>query len=100
MLEFFFDTTRAVVDLVLNGIIAATPDVELIIPHAGATLPLVADRVNVFSRILSPDVDVLRDLGRLHFDLAGFPIPRQLDALLDADDARPPALRKRLPVHT
>jgi len=25
---------------------------------------------------------VLRDLGRLHFDLAGFPIPRQLDALL------------------
>ena len=28
------------------------------------------------------DVDVLRDLGRLHFDLAGFPLPRQLDALL------------------
>ena len=25
---------------------------------------------------------MLRDLGRLHFDLAGFPIPRQLDALL------------------
>ena len=33
-------------------------------------------------RILAPDVDVLRDLGRLHFDLAGFPVPRQLDALL------------------
>ena len=27
-------------------------------------------------------MDVLRDLGRLHFDLAGFPLPRQLDALL------------------
>jgi predicted TIM-barrel fold metal-dependent hydrolase len=27
-------------------------------------------------------VDVLRDLGRLHFDLAGFPVPRQLDTLL------------------
>ena len=25
---------------------------------------------------------MLRDLGRLHFDLAGFPVPRQLDALL------------------
>jgi hypothetical protein len=25
---------------------------------------------------------VLRDLGRLHFDLAGFPVSRQLDALL------------------
>jgi hypothetical protein len=25
---------------------------------------------------------VLADLARLHFDLAGYPIPRQLDALL------------------
>ena len=24
----------------------------------------------------------MRDLARLHYDLAGFPIPRQLDALL------------------
>ncbi len=82
MLEFFFDTTRAVVDLVLNGSIAGNPDLELIIPHAGASLPVVADRVNAFARILAPDVDVLRDLGRLHFDLAGFAVPRQLDALL------------------
>jgi predicted TIM-barrel fold metal-dependent hydrolase len=84
MLEFFFDTTRAVVDLVLNGTVANHPDIEFLIPHAGATLPLVADRVNVFSQLLAvdPAVDVLRDLGRLHFDLAGFPVPRQLDALL------------------
>jgi predicted TIM-barrel fold metal-dependent hydrolase len=84
MLEFFFDTTRAVVDLVLTGTIAKHPGIEFIIPHAGATLPMVADRVSVFARLLAvdPAVDVLRDLGRLHFDLAGFPVPRQLDALL------------------
>jgi 6-methylsalicylate decarboxylase len=84
MLEFFFDTTRAVVDLVLNGTVARHPGIEFVIPHAGATLPMVADRVSVFSLLLEvdPAVDVLRDLGRLHFDLAGFPIPRQLDALL------------------
>lgn len=84
MLEFFFDTTRAVVDLVLNGTVARHPGIEFIIPHAGATLPLVADRVGVFARLLGvdPAVDVLRDLARLHFDLAGFPVPRQLDALL------------------
>ena len=46
MLEFFFDTTRTVVDLVLNGVIAAHPDVRLIVPHAGATLPLVAEHVS------------------------------------------------------
>jgi predicted TIM-barrel fold metal-dependent hydrolase len=84
MIEFLFDTTRTVVDLVLNGTVARHPGVEFIIPHAGATLPMVADRVSVFCQLLrvDPVVDVLRDLGRLHFDLAGFPVPRQLDALL------------------
>jgi 6-methylsalicylate decarboxylase len=83
MLEFLFDTTRAVVDLVLNGVVARHTDVELIIPHAGATLPMIVDRVSVFSRLLDVDasVDVLRDVARLHYDLAGFPLPRQLDAL-------------------
>lgn len=84
MLEFFFDTTRAVVNLVLGGTIARHADVEFIVPHAGATLPMVVDRVGIFSRLLEVDasVDVLRDLARLHYDLAGFPVPRQLDALL------------------
>ncbi len=84
MVEFLFDTTRTVVDLVLNGTIAKHPGIEFLIPHAGATLPLVADRVSIFSLLLEvdPSVDVLRDLGRLHFDLAGFPLPRQLDSLL------------------
>ena len=84
MLEFLFDTTRAVVDLVLNGTVATHPGIEFVIPHGGATLPVIADRVNVFSMLLGvdPAVDVLRDLGRLHYDLAGFPLPRQLDALL------------------
>ena len=84
MLEFLFDTTRAVVDLILSSVVAAHPGIEFIIPHAGATLPMVADRISVFSMILDvPDgVDVLGDLGRLHFDLAGYPLPRQLDSLL------------------
>jgi predicted TIM-barrel fold metal-dependent hydrolase len=84
MLEFFFDTTRTVVDLVLNGTVAHHPGIEFIIPHAGATLAMVADRISVFSLLLDvdPAVDVFRDLDRLHFDVAGFPLPRQLDALL------------------
>ena len=62
----------------------SSTDIEFIIPHAGATLPMIVDRVSVFSRLLEVDasVDVLRDIARLHYDLAGFPVPRQLDALL------------------
>ncbi len=85
MLEFLFDTTRAVVDLVLNGAIARHPNIAFIVPHTGATLPVIADRVAAFALVLAdvdPDADVMRDLARLHYDLAGFAIPRQLDALL------------------
>ena len=82
MIEFLFDTTRTVVDLVLNGTIAANPDLRLIVPHAGAVLPLLADRVSAFAPLIAPNVDVLGDLGRLHFDLAGHAVPRRLDTLL------------------
>ncbi len=84
MLEFLFDTTRTVVNLVLNGSIARHPNLRLIIPHAGATLPVIADRVALFSLALDvdPSADVLRDLAGLHFDLSGTPLPRQLPALL------------------
>jgi 6-methylsalicylate decarboxylase len=85
MVEFLFDTSRAVVNMVLNGVVARHPDIEVIVPHAGAALPVIADRVAAFAFILEdldPGADVYRDLARLHFDLAGFPLPRQLDALL------------------
>src|SRR3546814_1639807 len=84
MIEFLFDTTRAVTDLVLNGTIARSPALELIVPHAGAVLPLVADRISAFSMLLGVDttVDVQRDLARLHYDLAGHAVPRALAVLL------------------
>ena len=45
---------------------------------------MIADRVAGFSMVL-PDVDpaanVLADLARLHYDLAGFAMPRALDVL-------------------
>jgi predicted TIM-barrel fold metal-dependent hydrolase len=85
MVEFLFDTTRTVVDMVLNGTIARHPNIAFVVPHAGATLPMIADRVEAFSLILQdvdPAADVMGDLAGLHYDLAGFPVPRQLDALL------------------
>lgn len=82
MVEFLFDTTRTVIDLVLNGTLATNPDLELIVPHGGAVLPLLADRVSAFGALLAPEIDVLGTLSRLHFDLAGHAVPRALDVLL------------------
>lgn len=85
MIEFLFDTTRAVVNLVLAGTVGRHPNIEFIVPHAGAALAMIADRVEAFAVVLADvdeHADVMRDLARLNYDLAGFPVPRQLDAIL------------------
>ena len=49
VLEFLLDTTRTVADLVLNGTLAANPDLRMIVPHAGAALSVLADRLAGFA---------------------------------------------------
>ncbi|MFJ8148685.1 amidohydrolase family protein [Streptomyces sp. NPDC096048] len=88
MLEFPFETTRAVTGLILNGVLDRYPAIRFIVPHAGATLPALADRISAFSIAVSDSpVDVLGHLRRLHYDLAGFALPRLLPALLTLTDA-------------
>lgn len=83
--EFLFDTTRAVLNLALSGSLDRFPGIRWIVPHSGAALSVVADRIDRFHRLLhppgDPDVDVLTALGRLHYDLAGVPLPLSLAAL-------------------
>ncbi|MGA5417985.1 amidohydrolase family protein [Streptomyces pseudogriseolus] len=87
MLEFPFETTRAVTHLILNGVLDRYPRIRFIVPHAGAALPAVADRVAAFALAMDgPPVDVLGALRRLYYDLAVFPLPRLLPALLTLAD--------------
>ncbi|MFE4176597.1 amidohydrolase family protein [Streptomyces sp. NPDC056909] len=90
MLEFPFDTTRAVAHLILSGTLRRHPRISFIVPHAGAALPVLADRIAVFAlmRAEGPPADVLKELATLHFDLAGFALPRALPALLQLTDAQ------------
>jgi predicted TIM-barrel fold metal-dependent hydrolase len=85
ILEFLLDTTRAVVNLVLSGVVERYPAIEWVVPHAGAALPVLADRVDRIAPMVGVElaaVDVVASLGRLHYDLAGVPLPRALPALL------------------
>jgi 6-methylsalicylate decarboxylase len=95
MLEFMFETTRSVTDLVLSGVLRRHPDLRIIVPHAGSALPVLASRVDMMAPVLAhigngADLPRLREaLQTLHFDLAGAPVPEQLAALLAvADPAR------------
>jgi len=95
MLEFIFETTRSITDLVLAGVLQRHPDLRVIVPHAGAALPVLAGRVDLFAPVLANVADrsavpsMRAALKSLHFDLAGAPVEEQLAALLAvADPAR------------
>ena len=91
IMEFLFDTTRAVTNLILSGMLDKFPNIQVIVPHAGATLPVMADRIADLVPAFMTEQAVSKEhffaaLRRLHYDLAGFPVPRLLNALLDIAD--------------
>lgn len=91
MLEFMFETTRTVFNMVLSGTLSERPDLKVIVPHAGATIPVLAERVSVVAGMLklgkpqSPE-QFRQALRGLYFDLAGWPEPVGLDALMAVAD--------------
>jgi predicted TIM-barrel fold metal-dependent hydrolase len=89
MLEFMFETTRSVSDMVLAGVLERFPDLRVIVPHAGAALPVLVERIELLLPMLSEQgtAPSIRDaMRKLHFDLAGAPVPQLLEALLQMAD--------------
>ncbi|ROS77886.1 putative TIM-barrel fold metal-dependent hydrolase [Curtobacterium sp. PhB130] len=84
MLEFMVDSTRTVIDLLVAGVVARHPGMRVVVPHSGATLGVLADRVSAFLPMLvGADVGAAWDaqLQELWFDTAGTPFPRAIPAL-------------------
>lgn len=91
MLEFMFDTTRAITDLVLSGALQRHTNMRVLVPHAGAALPVLAARVELLLPLLGtpggpPAPSLMDALRELHFDLAGAPVNELLNALLAVAD--------------
>jgi 6-methylsalicylate decarboxylase len=92
MMEFIFDTSRTVCDLLFRGVFTRHPGIEWIFPHGGGALPLLADRLELFRTVFSGEsrsgssdaATVQAQLRRLWFDMAGTPFPHQVPALVDA----------------
>ena len=72
--EFVFDTTRAVVNMVLSGVLERYPHIRWIVSHAGGVVPFIAWRLSLVD--LMPDLKekvpqgVLTYLRSLYFDTA------------------------------
>ncbi len=91
MLEFMFETTRTITNMILSGVTLRYPNLRVIVPHAGAALSVLASRVDLQmpffeakSAHKSPNLH--SELKKLYFDLAGAPLPELLGSLLQVAD--------------
>ena len=86
LIEFIFDTTRTVANLILTGTLERHQNLRIIVPHSGSALPCLADRIAGFAKIFAgkpfEKIDVYAALARLYYDLAGTPLPHGLPGLL------------------
>ena len=86
--EFLFDTTRAITNMIVNGIVTRYPNIRYIIPHAGAFLPLTAQRMSQSFGVFHAEKGIcISDILRsFHYDLAGYVVPNHLYTLLNTTD--------------
>lgn len=80
MLEFMFETTRSVSQMILSGVLQRFPDLRIVVPHAGAALPVLASRIESQHALLqgtSADetlaANFKSEMAKLYYDLAGAP---------------------------
>lgn len=89
-LEFPFDTTRAVVSMLLGGTFTHCPKARFIFSHAGGTVPFLTERIARLSILPQfqrnvPD-GVRAVLRRLYFDLALASNPLAFSTLMQVTD--------------
>ena len=86
--EFLFDTSRAIISLLVNGTFSRFPDIRFIFCHAGGTMPVLAARTNAF---LERHKDIAErvpkgaayELRRLYYDVANSVNPSSMAALMN-----------------
>jgi 6-methylsalicylate decarboxylase len=91
MLEFMFETTRTITNMILSGVTLRYPNIRVIVPHAGAALSVLASRVDLqmpFFEANAPhkSPNLHGELKKLYYDLAGAPLPELLSVLLQVAD--------------
>ncbi len=75
IVEFGFNTTRAVESLLFGGALTRYPDIKFIFAHGGGTIPFLADRMGKTSYSRRPDVQAMIPNGpeplfrKLYFDV-------------------------------
>jgi predicted TIM-barrel fold metal-dependent hydrolase len=91
MIEFPFDSTRTVVNLILSGTLERCPNIRLIISHAGGTLPFLARRIALLGAA-NPELRRVAPAGvgaylrKLYYDVALSTSSSSIAPLLEMTD--------------
>ena len=85
LVEFIFDTTRAVTNLILNGTLERYPDIPIILSHAGGAVPYIVGRIALAEtqpilKTIAPK-GVITYLKGLYYDTALSATPYALPCL-------------------
>lgn len=89
--NYLFETTITVLNLIFSGTIDKYPDIKFIIPHGGALLTSLSDRLIGFMPLINKKMnytisDIKKILALFYYDLAGFSAPNQIFGLLNITD--------------
>ena len=91
VVEYVFDTTRAVVNLIYSGTLKRCPDIRFIVAHGGGTVPFLAQRIAMMEghRGAKGVSGVLPSLRSLYYETASTTSRFALRSLQEfADPAR------------
>jgi predicted TIM-barrel fold metal-dependent hydrolase len=67
LIEYVFETTRAIANLIVSGSIERYPEVRLIAPHGGGTAPYIAARLDENATRWHPELAEQAPKGVLHY---------------------------------
>lgn len=87
LMGFFIDTTMTFMNLLKYHFFDRFPDIQLIVPHAGAFLGILADRDATFVKEQYQS-DMFAAMKHVYFDTAGAVFPRQLPMLMTLTDEK------------
>lgn len=92
--EFPFDTTRAAVNMLYNGVFELHPNIRWLLAHAGGALPFLANRVSVLTiyPVLAQNLNIPSlynqnlDFSKLYYDTALSPAPSAMESVKAVTD--------------
>jgi len=72
VVEYVFDTTRAIVNLIITGTLKRCPDIRVIVAHGGGAVPFLAQRISMLEthRHAKKVTGVIPTLRSLYYEIA------------------------------